>query len=131
MELETTLQSINIGHSHTISTTVTPDTTAMAMGSGGLSVYATPAMVALMEQAAMLAVQPLLPNGYGTVGTELNVQHTRALPISATVCACATLKAIEGKRLTFEVKAYNDQGTIGQGTHTRYIIDNEKFMSRL
>ena len=125
------LQHLSIGTTHVVEVEVTPALTAQAMGSGHLSVYATPAMVALMEQAAMLAVQPMLPQGYGTVGVELNVQHTRALPVGARVQARATLMAIDGKRLEFEVEASDAQGAIGGGKHVRYIVDNEKFMSKV
>lgn len=125
------LQHISIGTTHVVEVEVTPALTAQAMGSGQLSVYATPAMVALMEQAAMLAVQPMLPQGYGTVGVELNVQHTRATPVGTRVQAQATLLEVDGRRLVFEVVASDAQGAIGKGTHVRYIIDNEKFMNKV
>lgn len=124
-------EHIKIGSTHAVEVEVSPALTAMAMGSGQLSVYATPAMVALMEQAAMLAVQPMLPQGYGTVGVELQVQHTRALPVGAHVQARATLRAIDGKRFEFDVEACDAQGAIGEGKHVRYIVDNERFMSKV
>ena len=100
-------------------------------GSGALDVFATPAMVALMENAAMNAVVSALPEGCDTVGTAVNVNHIKATPVGDTVHATATLKEIEGRKLVFEVTANDSKGEIGNGTHTRFVIDREKFLSRL
>ncbi|MDP4090580.1 MAG: thioesterase family protein [Bacillota bacterium] len=105
--------------------------TAKAYGSGDLEVLATPAMIALMENAAKSCIQSELPKGYTTVGIEMNVKHSRATPMGMMVTAVAVLERIEGKRLYFSVIASDEKGTVGQGTHVRYIVNSEEFMSRL
>lgn len=118
------------GITHTVTATVTPDKTASAVGSGGLEVFGTPAMIAMMEMCALHAVQPLLEAGQGTVGTMLHVRHLAATPLGMEVrCECE-LQQIEGKRLLFAVRAYDPAGLIGEGTHERYIVDNDRFMQR-
>ena len=118
------------GITHTITTTVTQDKTASAVGSGGLDVFGTPAMIGLMEMCCLQAVQPLLNEGQGTVGTALNVRHLAATPLGLQVrCECE-LQQVEGKRLLFAVRAYDPAGLIGEGTHERFIVDNERFMQR-
>ena len=110
--------------------TVTDKKTASALGSGGLAVYATPAMIALMESAALSAVAPLLPPGWSTVGTELNIRHISATPLGMKVCARAELISIDGRALIFKVEAFDEAGKTGEGTHKRFIIENEKFLAR-
>ena len=118
------------GITHTVTTTVTQDKTASAVGSGGLDVFGTPAMIGLMEMCCLQAVQPLLNEGQGTVGTALNVRHLAATPLGLQVrCECE-LQQVEGKRLLFAVRAYDPAGLIGEGTHERFIVDNERFMQR-
>ncbi len=118
------------GITHTITSTVTQDKTASAVGSGGLDVFGTPAMIGLMEMCCLQAVQPLLNEGQGTVGTVLNVRHLAATPLGLQVrCECE-LQQVEGKRLLFAVRAYDPAGLIGEGTHERFIVDNERFMQR-
>ena len=118
------------GITHTVTTTVTQDKTASAVGSGGLDVFGTPAMIGLMEMCCLQAVQPLLNEGQGTVGTVLNVRHLAATPLGLQVrCECE-LQQVEGKRLLFAVRAYDPAGLIGEGTHERFIVDNERFMQR-
>ena len=108
--------------------TVTEKDTALALGSGGLEVYATPGMVALMENAAFT----LLKNeGSDSVGTEMNVKHTRACLVGAKVYATAKVTSVNGNWVNFEVAAFDEKGEIGNGIHTRYIIDAEKFMAKL
>lgn len=114
----------------TLSTTVTPDKTAEAMGSGTLAVFATPAMIALMEETAYKAVQDSLDEGCGSVGTYLDVKHVAATPLGMTVRCEAVLCEIDNRRLVFTVKAYDDKGLIGEGKHERFIVQNEKFMAR-
>ncbi|MCX7781575.1 MAG: thioesterase family protein [Negativicutes bacterium] len=109
---------------------VTNDNTAVRYGSGGVAVYATPAMIGLMEGACLAAVDPHLPSGMATVGTHLNVKHLAATPVGMTVRASAELAEIAGKRLVFKVEAYDDKEKIGEGTHERYIIDLAKFMQK-
>ncbi|OUN59173.1 thioesterase family protein [Alistipes sp. An66] len=112
-------------------TTVTAENTAAAMGSGDLPVFATPAMIALMEHAAMDAVAGSLPAGSTTVGSEMNATHLKPSGLGAEISATAVLTAVEGRKLTFNVGARDAQGMIGEGTHVRYIVDREKFMSKL
>lgn len=108
--------------------TVTEKDTALALGSGGLEVFATPGMVALMENAAFT----LLKNeGSDSVGTEMNVKHTRACLVGAKVYATAKVTSVNGNWVNFEVAAFDEKGEIGSGIHTRYIIDAEKFMAKL
>lgn len=114
----------------TITETVTVTNTADTVGSGDLPVYATPAMAALMEKTAMTAAAELLGEGETTVGSELNIKHLRPSVIGATITATATLTAQEGRKLTFEVEASDDNGPIGSGNHIRYIVNIEKFMAK-
>lgn len=102
--------------------------TAISHKSGGLPVYATPAMIALMENAAFT----LLKNeGKDSVGTEMNVKHTRACLVGAKVYAQAEVVSVNGNWVNFKVSAFDEKGEIGSGVHTRYIIDSEKFMAKL
>jgi predicted thioesterase len=110
--------------------TVTAGNTAEAWGSGGLPVYATPAMIALMEGAAAAAVQEQLPQGFSTVGTELNVKHLSASPLGMEIRALGELTGAEGRRLRFKVEAYDRAGKIGEGFHERFIIENESFLKK-
>lgn len=110
--------------------TVTEDKTAKVMGSGMLPVYATPSMIALMENTAAVSVADELEDGQGTVGTLINVKHLSATPVGMEVTCETKLVEIDRKRLVFEVKAYDAAGVIGEGTHERFIIDNEKFMAK-
>jgi predicted thioesterase len=110
--------------------TVTDDNTAESWGSGGLPVYATPAMIALMEGAAAGAVEKLLPPGWSTVGTELEVKHLSATPAGLEVRAVAELLEIDGRRLRFRVEAFDGVGKIGEGFHGRFIVENERFLKK-
>jgi predicted thioesterase len=109
---------------------VTDGNTAASWGSGGLPVYATPAMIALMEGAAVNAVDKLLPSGWSTVGTEVTVRHLSATPAGLEVRAAAELLEIDGRRLRFRVEAFDDAGKIGEGRHDRFIIENEGFLKK-
>ncbi len=111
-------------------TLVTEENTAAAMGSGLLPVFATPAMLALMEQAAASSVQPLLPEGQGTVGTRLSVSHLAATPIGLTVRAESELIAVDRRMLRFSVRAWAGEELIGEGEHERFIIDNARFLEK-
>ena len=104
---------------------------AATMKSGSLAVFATPAMCALMEEAACAAVNAQLEAGSGTVGISLNITHDRATKLGDTVTATATLTAVDGRKLTFEVKAEDSKGVIGKGSHERFVINNEKFMAKV
>ena len=121
---------IEIGSRGRAETVVTPDNTARAAGSGLVPVFATPWMVALMENAAVQAVQEALAPGEGTVGTRLDVTHDAATPIGMRVWAEAELTAAEGRKLVFAVAAYDETGKIGGGTHERFIIQTDKFLAR-
>ena len=119
------------GLSYTSRVEVALGNCAVTLGSGDLEVFATPAMVALMENAAMNAVAEALPEGSTTVGAAMNTSHIKPSGIGAEVSATATLTSVEGRKLTFEVVASDNEGVIGEGTHVRYVVDREKFMSRI
>lgn len=109
---------------------VCEENSAVAMGSGTLHVFATPAMAALMEETAWKSVQPHLNEGEGTVGTALNIQHTAATPLGMTVTCESELIAVDGRKLTFHVTARDAAGMIGDGEHERFIINDEKFQAK-
>ena len=119
------------GLTYTSTLVVSKDHVAAVMGSGDLHVFATPAMVALMENAAMLAVANHLPEGSTTVGAMMKTSHVKPSPVEETVRAKAVLTAIEGRKLTFEIKAEDSKGIIGEAVHVRFVVDKEKFMSKL
>ncbi|SHI78048.1 thioesterase family protein [Desulfofundulus thermosubterraneus] len=111
-------------------TRVTEDNTALAYGSGGAKVFATPAMIGLMEKAALSSVDPLLEPGQITVGIRVDVEHLAATPVGMEVVARSELVEIDGKRLVFRVEARDEQELIGRGTHERFIVNQERFLSR-
>jgi predicted thioesterase len=119
------------GLTYTSTLVVSKDHAAAVMGSGDLHVFATPAMVALMENAAMLAVSEYLPEGSTTVGAMINTSHIKPSPIGDTIQTTALLTEVEGRKLTFSIKAEDSKGVIGEAVHVRYIVDREKFMSKL
>ena len=110
---------------------VAAESTADYIGSGDLAVLATPAMCALMENAAMMAVASHLEEGQTTVGTALAIEHSRATAVGRTVSATAVLTEVNGRELKFNIAARDEVGIIGEGTHTRFIVNREKFMSKL
>ena len=122
--------SLTVGSKGKAETVVTEQNTAAAVGSGLVPVFATPYMIALMENAAVNAVQAQLEEGQGTVGTKLEVTHDAATPVGMKVWAEAELTAVEGRKLTFAVAAFDEAGPIGRGVHQRFVIQNEKFLSR-
>jgi predicted thioesterase len=101
------------------------------MGSGDLQVYATPAMIALMEAAAVSAIGPLLSEGQTSVGVALDIRHLAATPLGHQVRARAEVTEVDGRKVTFEVKAWDEEEIIGRGTHTRFVIDVQRFMERV
>lgn len=109
---------------------VTDELTADVIGSGMLKVYATPAMIALMEKTARLSVKPYLEEGQGTVGINVNVSHLSASPIGAKITCKTELVEIDRRKLTFTVEAFDNAGIIGKGTHERFIIDEAKFQKK-
>lgn len=122
---------LEVGLKYESRLTVGAENTALALGSGDMEVLATPAMVALMENAAMKAVADYLPEGSTTVGVEISTSHLKASAVGASVVAEATLDEVDGRRLVFSLKAWDDAGVIGEGVHTRFIVDRERFLSKL
>lgn len=122
---------MDTGLSFTATMRVTPEVTAEYIGSGDLAVLATPAMCALMENAAMMAVVPHLEEGQTTVGTALNIEHSRATKVGDIITATAVLTEVNGRELKFNIAARDEVGVIGEGTHTRFVVNREKFMSKL
>lgn len=122
---------IHPGLTHTSTLTVSTEDTAIALGSGDMPVLATPRMMALMENAAMLAVAPELEDGLTTVGGHIESSHLKPSAIGAEVTATATLTKVEGKKLYFNVIARMGEDIIGEGTHLRFIVNRDKFLSRL
>ena len=110
---------------------VTEEDTAAKFGSGDIKVFASPMMIGIMENAALKAVQKDLSEGFTTVGTHVDVSHIGATPVGMKVTAKAKLIKIEGKKLTFEVEAYDEKKKIGEGIHIRYIINIDRFFEKL
>lgn len=110
--------------------TVTEHNTARMLGSGGLDVFATPAMLLLMEKTCYLCVQDSLEHGQSTVGTMVNISHESATPLDGQVVCTCELTAINGRELTFAVECRDQAGIIGRGEHKRFIIDADRFMER-
>ena len=113
-----------------VRTTVSDANVASAYGSGAIDVFATPAMIALMEGAASRAVQSSLAPGSVTVGTRIDVRHLAATPVGLEVRARAELIEIDGRRLVFRVEAFDSNEKIGEGTHERAIVDSERLLAR-
>ena len=122
---------IEIGHNHTSELTVTDAVTAITVGSGDMHVLSTPMMMALMENAAMLAVKNELPKGCTTVGGHIESSHLKPSKIGDVVRAEAEVTKVDGKKIEFKVSAYSDDMLLGEGTHLRFIVDREKFISKL
>ena len=122
---------MKIGDKGTVTVKVTKENCASAIGSGALDVFATPSMIALMENAACEAIKASLQPGESSVGTKVNISHLKASALEDTITASATLTEIDGRRLVFEVVANDSKGIIGEGTHERFIINVEKFLSKL
>lgn len=112
------------------STIVNESNTAKTVGSGTLDVFATPAMIALMEETAWKSVAGYLEEGCGTVGISLNVTHDAPTPLGMEVTCESELVKVDGRKLTFELKAYDEKGTIGKGTHERFIVNDVKFQEK-
>ena len=110
---------------------VTPDLTADRIGSGLVQVFATPMLVALMEQTCNESVTPLLEAGQGTVGTHIDISHSAATPVGMKVWCDSELVEVDRRRLVFIVKAFDECGPIGEGRHERFIIDSAKFQAKI
>ncbi len=111
-------------------TVVEEELTAASAGSGDLPVFATPAMVALIEQAAYLSIQPFLEEGDGSVGCSIQVSHVSATPLGMAVRAETEVTAVDGRMVTFAVRAYDAAGLIGEGTHVRAVIHKDRFLQK-
>jgi len=122
--------SFTIGMTAEKSELVSERNTAIQYGSGALAVYATPAMIGLMEGAAVKAVEAQIPAGASTVGTDVKIRHMAATPVGMTVRAVAELTEIDGRRLVFSVKAFDEKEQIGAGAHERFVIDVERFLQK-
>ena len=121
---------ITVGMKGEVSTQVEKEDTAQEIGSGSLLVYATPCMAALMEGAACAAIEEALPQGFTSVGTALNLEHISATPVGLEVRAQAEVTAVEGKKLTFSITAFDEAGEIGHASHTRVLVNSEKFLEK-
>ena len=122
---------IEIGLKHTSELTVTDAVTAIAIGSGDMPVLATPMMMALMENAAMLAVKDKLSEGCTTVGGHIESSHLKPSKVGDKVSATAEVTKVDGKKIEFKVAAYSGDTLLGEGTHLRFIVDRERFLSKL
>lgn len=123
--------ALSIGLKYKEEKTVSMNDTAKVFGSGAAEVFATPMMIGLMEAAAMNAVKSHLPEGHSTVGISVNIRHMSATAVGKKVWAIAELVETDRKRLVFKVEAFDEDKKIGEGTHERFIIDEQKFMSSL
>ena len=125
--METTLK---VGMNNTVGAQSTEKTTAVEMKSGSLKVLATPAMMCLMEQAAAELVDHNLPDDLTSVGIAVNISHKAPTPIGLTVRAEAVITKIDGRKITFDVKAFDEIDEIGSGTHERFIVNKERFQAK-
>jgi predicted thioesterase len=125
------MDAIQLGMKGTMETTVSEKQTARHLGSGGVDVYATPAMIGLMEGAAVNAIDPHLDEGEQSVGVEVRIRHLAATPLGQTVRAEAEVTEIDRRRVTFSVRAWDEQELIGEGVHVRFVIDVERYAQRL
>ena len=122
--------SVTVGMKIRVEEAVTEQNTAICAGSGTLPVFATPFMCALMEKAAWMAIAPALNEGDSSVGTKLNISHISATPVGLKVWAESEVTAVDGKRIEFKVTAGDEKGLIGEGTHERFIVTNDRFLAK-
>ena len=122
--------SVTVGMSGRAQARVSQENTALAAGSGTLPVFATPWMCALMEQASWTAIAPALAEGESSVGTKLSISHLSATPLGMEVWAESRVTLVDGRRIEFHVAAYDQKGLIGEGTHERFIIQDERFLAK-
>ncbi len=125
------MNMIAIGLKGHLEQTVTEEVTADRIGSGLVKVFATPMMIALIEQTCNESVVPYLDEGQGTVGTHVDVSHCAATPVGMRVWCDSELVEVDRRRLVFDVKAYDECGLIGEGRHERFIIDSAKFQAKI
>lgn len=124
------MDKIKIGVTGEKSTVVVMENTALAMGSGTLRVFATPAMIALIEGCCAESVEDLLDEGITSVGTQVNIEHLSASPVGAGIVCRSVLNAFDGRRLDFDVEVYDNAGLIGKGTHTRFTVKADSFVNK-
>lgn len=124
------MEELKAGLRGEVTSLVEPQDTAQEVGSGSLKVFATPCMVAMMEGAACEAIADCMPEGQTSVGTRLEIRHTSATPVGLEVRAEAELTAVEGKKLTFQVRAFDEKGEIGSGIHERVLVTEQKFLDK-
>ena len=122
---------ITVGMTGQVHTNVEREDTAQEVGSGSLLVYATPCMIALMEDAACEALAEVLPEDKTSVGIELSIRHISATPVGMDVYATAEVTAVEGNTITFQIAAFDEAGKIGEGTHKRAIISSQRFLDKV
>ena len=127
MDLELNIKE---GIRHTVEKTVTEEDLASKVGSGLVDVYATPTMIAFMEETSHGCVDMYLPEGYITVGIEIHVRHLKPTPPGMKVKCESVFKKADGRKLFFEVEAWDEKGKIGTGTHTRYVVNKDEFTKR-
>ena len=122
---------IPTGIKHRKEVVVTSNDSACVFGSGEVNVFATPALIALLESTALESIASHMPEGHTSVGTEVSMKHLKATPIGMKVTADTYLKSVQGRKLFFELHAWDDRGMIGIGTHTRVIVEEKGFMEKL
>lgn len=122
--------AVETGMEYTVQVTVDEGNVASAVGSGTLPVYATPALIAQMENAAAQCMAAALPAGQTSVGGHVNVRHTAATPVGMQVTVSARVTAVDGRRVEFELAAQDAAGAVGSGTHTRFIVQAAQFMEK-
>ena len=122
--------NITVGLKGVVEDIVSEINTAETVGSGSLKVFATPAMIALMEAASCVAIKDFLDEGETTVGTMVNIEHVSATPVGSNIKVESTVTAVDGRKISFEVVASDNAGLIGKGIHDRFVVNVEKFMSR-
>lgn len=122
--------SVAVGMKFRVEDVVVQENTAITAGSGTLPVFATPFMCALMEKAAWMAITPALDEGDSSVGTKLSISHLSASPVGLKVWAESEVTAVDGKRIEFKVTAGDEKGLIGEGTHERFIVTNDRFLAK-
>ncbi|NMA79700.1 MAG: thioesterase family protein [Clostridiales bacterium] len=124
------MKDISVGTSITVDAIVEENMLAKSVGSGDLEVFATPMMIALMEKSAAASLAQFLDDGETSVGTMVNISHLSATAKGRSVSATATITAIDGRQVDFDITASDDVGLIGKGTHSRFIVDSNKFMEK-
>ena len=124
------LTNVKVGLKNTVTDRVTDENTAAHLGSGTLPVYGTPALSCLMEQAAAELLAPLLPDGWTTVGGSMELTHEAPTPVGVSVRAESEVTAVEGRKIVFGVRGFDEAGEIGKGTHVRFAVASDRFMAK-